>query len=408
MRLPVPVASTLLLVSLAALLPAVYAQTPPAAVGASTAQAAPVETAALSPFKEQVTAHYATWDADKNRELSQGELDAACADYKITGPEAAALAAIKRASRAKTSALVLPVSLDKLNEMASVAVPKSGSPVTATTPPNVNRFFGEASAKISKTKRSLFSSDCPPRLDAVRQGKLGDCFCLAPLGAMLARDPQEVAKRFHADPKDPEKYEVTIGTHVIPVMLPTDAEIALSATARNNGVWVNLYEKAVGICRNEAKPVEKRTVSPYDDVTRGGSAGTMLSLLTAHKIERFSCTWAKKSNVPQTERDEKLKTLRTELTTTQKANLLMTCGTNKTKTPSITPNHAYAILGYDEKTDALKLWNPHGDNFTPKGEPGKTTGYVRKDGVFSIPINDFVDIFSGAAFERAEPAPAEK
>ena len=94
--------------------------------------------------------------------------------------------------------------------------------------------------------------------------------------------------------------------------------------------------------------------------------------------------------------------LRKQLTAAVTDKRLITCGTGKTTTPGITPNHAYAVLGYDAKTDAIRLWNPHGDSFTPKGTPSLLNGDVRVEGRFSVPLSDFVQQFSGLAFETTE------
>jgi thiol-disulfide isomerase/thioredoxin/tetratricopeptide (TPR) repeat protein len=65
----------------------------------------------------------------------------------------------------------------------------------------------------------------------------------------------------------------------------------------------------------------------------------------------------------------------------------------------LTPKHAYALLRYDSKTDTVDLWNPHGNNFKPKGPPGLTNGYPTKDGLFTVPLDDFVQQFTGVSFE---------
>jgi hypothetical protein len=67
--------------------------------------------------------------------------------------------------------------------------------------------------------------------------------------------------------------------------------------------------------------------------------------------------------------------------------------------PGITGNHAYALLGYDYETDRVKVWNPFGDDFTPKGEPGSEHGYPREQGISEIPLADFVAQFAGIAIE---------
>ena len=66
---------------------------------------------------------------------------------------------------------------------------------------------------------------------------------------------------------------------------------------------------------------------------------------------------------------------------------------------SISPNHAYAIFGYDAKTDRITIWNPHGNDFKPKGDEGPENGYLIEDGVFSMPLQMFVKTFSRIMFE---------
>jgi hypothetical protein len=85
----------------------------------------------------------------------------------------------------------------------------------------------------------------------------------------------------------------------------------------------------------------------------------------------------------------------------------MTCGTLSTTTPGITPNHAYAILGYDPKRDRILLWNPHGTNYTPKGPEGLEHGYAREDGIFAMPLEHFVLQFAGLAVETDQPVDHE-
>ncbi len=341
-------------------------------------------------FLDQVNTHFAQWDLDHNGELSVSELNAAVADPKTTGESAAAIVALKQASRSKKS-LLPALTLDNLRTM-TLAAPFADRP-------NLPQMYADARKKIEKTRRDLFGSGAP-KLENIRQGKLADCFCLAPLGAMLARNPQEVSDRFVLE--SDKSYAFVFGVSPVHVSVPTDAEMALTAASKQDGLWVSLYEKAVGTDRIQEKPGTATTVSVIDAVGRGGSGGTMLSRLTGHKITRFSCRAAKEAANPAN-REPQMQTLRKQLVATILAHRLITCGTVKTTTPGITPNHAYAVLGYEEKTDTLRLWNPHGDSFIPKGAEGLEHGYARKSGVFSIPLADFVMQFSGVAFETSEP-----
>jgi hypothetical protein len=266
--------------------------------------------------------------------------------------------------------------------------------------PDFTRMFREGLSRLPKSSsRPLFASGVP-RLETVHQGKLGNCFCLAPLGAMVHRDPKRVVAMFAAQADG--SYLVMLGKETIRVTPPTDAEIAMTSSNEEDGIWVNLYEKAVARVRNDARPPEQRAGSEIDALARGGSAGTMLGVITGNEIERFSFKFAKDPAVTDVERQSKLSALRQKLATAMERKLVMTCGTLKTTTPGVNPNHAYAVLDYDAEADLVRLWNPHGGSFTPKGESGLQNGYATKEGVFQIPLPHFVQQFSGMAFQVLE------
>lgn len=351
-------------------------------------------------FAAEVALHFTTWDADGNGALSVAELDALVVDAKISGAEAAAIGALKRAARgSKTIPALTDLTLDHIRSAAN-AEPRASQP-------NLGAMFAFGLKRIGLTNRTLFGDEvgAQPQLETIHQGKLGNCFCLAPLGALVHGRPQVVAQMFI--PQADGSYDVVLGKQTVHVGPPTDAELAFIASNESRGLWVNIYEKAVASARNEMKPEAERSASAIEVLARGGSAGTMLGFITGHEIKRFSCKWAKDEKTAPAERDAKLAELRESLTAAVREQRLMTCGTVVTTTPGLTPNHAYAILGFDSATDRLRLWNPHGGSFRPKGEAGLTHGYAMSDGIFEIPLLDFVNQFSGLAFEllpSAEPA----
>jgi hypothetical protein len=339
-------------------------------------------------FANVVAQSFMAWDNDRDGRISPEELDAAVVDKHTTGKEAAAVAALKRAARSMRSKLP-PLTLDNIRQLSS------SNPGTNRI--NLPRMYLEGLRRITNAvHRELFLSGLP-RLDTIHQGKLGNCFCLAPLGAMVHRDPHQVAAMFRRQPDG--TYQVTLGKRTVSVAPPTDAEIAMTSSNEQDGIWVNLYEKALGEARNESRTIEHRANSPIDALARGGSAGTMLAFTTGHAIVRFSFKFAKDPALSASEREVKLGELRRQLAAAANEKRLMTCGTLKTTTPGLTPNHAYAVLEYEAEMDSVKLWNPHGGKFTPKGPTGLTNGFPEKDGVFSVPIGIFVSQFSGMAFE---------
>jgi len=350
-------------------------------------------------FTDVVNKNFAQWDKNSDGELSLEEINKAVIDPHVKGHEAAAVAALRRFARNTKAAPPAKLTKDEIAKRSGQKV-DSTDDEQAKDKGTPNSYYHSAEARIAKINRELFPKG-KPTLDAVNQGKLGDCFCLAPLGAMCFRNPDDIVHRIHKKPDG--TFDVKIGKETFNVPAPTDAEIALSGSTDNDGIWVNVYEKAVGAMRMKALPEKERPITSLDLITKGGSAGTMMSALTGHSIERFTLTMFKMdAKASDQERETKLKELRHKLEKAFEEKKLVTTGTNKTPSPKpadINGNHAYAIIGYDAKTDHIKVWNPHGQNFTPKGKPGLEHGYPTKDGQFEMPLPEFVRVFSGLAFE---------
>ena len=353
------------------------------------------------PFADVVKQHFGNWDQDANGELNLVEINKAVIDPKVKGSEAAAVAALRRYAK-NTKAAPTKLSIEELAKQSGKKI-DSTDDETAKERGTLGGYYTAASASIAKIDRKLFPHG-KPNLEAVNQGKLGDCFCLAPLGGMCFRNPNDVVKRIVEKPDG--SYDVKIGNETFHVPAPTDAEIALSGSTDNDGIWVNVYEKAVGAMRMKALPEKDRPITYLDLITKGGSAGTMMGALTGHEIERFTLTMFKEvSKTTDDERQSRLKELREKLIRAFEAKKLVTTGTNKTVSPKpadVSGNHAYAILGYNPKTDRIRIWNPHGQNFTPKGTAGLENGYSTKNGQFEMPLPEFVKVFAGLAFEVLE------
>jgi hypothetical protein len=262
-------------------------------------------------------------------------------------------------------------------------------------------MFAGGLADIERADRRLFASG-KPRLETIHQGKLGNCFCLAPLAAVLERDQGRVAVMF--DERADGSCRVRLGLRTVEVPPVTDAQLAMTAGNEQDGTWVNVYEMALGTSRILDKPAAERTGSAIDDIARGGSAGTILAYIAGHKIQRFSCKFARDESLSASERERIVGDLEAFLGRAEAKKRPMTCGTEKTTTPGLTPNHAYAILGYDADSRRLRLWNPHGSDFKPKGAAGLDHGYPRKDGIFEMPVDEFVLQFAGLAVENDMPA----
>ena len=350
------------------------------------------QTNADDSFFKAIATNFLTWDKDHNKSLSVEELDAAIEDPGNKGQAAAALAALKRASRS-TNYTLPPLTLENIRRLAT------NTP--ATNQPNLPRLYSQCFKLLSGvTNRDFFASGLP-QLNTIRQGRMGDCFCLAPLGAMIQRDPREVASLFSIQPDG--RVRVEFGGGPVSVAPPTDAELAMTAGNSHDGVWINLYEKAIGEVRNGQVAPEKRSDLPIDAIAKGGSEGRIMSYLTGHRVKWFGFKFAHEPATSDAARAAKLDELRQKLAAAASEKRLMACATEKPTTPGVTPKHAYAVLAYDSEADTVELWNPHGNSFTPKGPPGLSNGYVMTNGLLTVPVAEFVQQFSGVTFESKFP-----
>ncbi len=338
-------------------------------------------------FAEVLRASFAAWDSNHDGTLAKLEIDTALADPKIKGDAAAALAAVKRVNRSKTWSAI-PLTLEGMS-----AIPKTKGE------PKLSSMFNEGRKRIINANRELFVEDAPS-LHNLHQGDMGNCFSLAPLGCLLSRDPAQVRAMFKQN--DDGTYEVKIGHKFIRVAAPTDAEIALSSSNESTGLWSNVYEKAVGVARNELHAEKDRVTTPLDAIARGGSAGTMLAFITGNEMERFTLKWAKDEKTTLEETESKLAELRAKLIAAFAERRCVTTGTLSPTMPGMRGGHAYGVIGYNAASDEIKTWDPHGDTFTPKDTPSPETGYPRQNGLCEIPLIVYVKQFSGLAFELLE------
>lgn len=353
------------------------------------------------PLAQVIQKGFPVWDIDHDGLLTLDEINLALANPEVRGEEAAAVAAIYRAARSKSHPMQPPFALDVLvkQDPGDSSTPAGDEDLGA---PRLGSYYTAYVVKIEKKPRDLFVGGAPS-LDGFRQGKVGSCFCLAPMAALINRDPAAVAARFT---RDKDGFTVRLNSsRTVHVTEPTDGEIAISSATGDQGYWSTVYEKAVGQMRIEDKSLK----DPPLVAATAGSAGTMVKVLTGNEIKRFSCSpWRKPETTPA-EKDALLAQLRTLLKETSTAHRLITAGTGAkgSKVPGISSMHAYAVLGFDPDKDNVIIRDPHGQDYTPRGTPGLESGYPASKGVMEIPLKDIVQFMGGFAFEQTSPARKE-
>lgn len=367
--------------------------------------------AADSTFLKNAMVGFDQWDKNKDGSVSVNEIEAAIASQDVKGEQAAAAVALRRVAKNKQAPIEAYTKDDIKRMSGSLAIVDSRDNEDATTdeerkkPANFNGYYEAAMKKIN-ARQPLFVGT--PKLDGFKQGRLGSCFCLAPLTALIYSDPK-AASTLIKPSADGTKITVTFGKDNAVVITPiTDGELALATTTGENGIWAATYEKAVGQLRMSDKAAEEGA-TPLSTVSKGGSAGTMLSVLTGKEIKRYTCKpWFEDSKATKADQDKQIADMRIAFKAATADHRLMTGGTSgKTrKVPSLSRGHAYALLGYDAKTDMVTLRDPHGQTSNPEGDgtPNMKNGYVVKFGIFKAPLTEAVQFMAGFAVALDAPA----
>lgn len=329
-------------------------------------------------FKQIISQNMPKWDLNNDGKLSISEINKAIFDPSNTGDAACALAAIHGAQRKATKTVGSNEDDSQLN----------GGTIEIMDPAKIRKYgiaFLSAKKKLGRHSQLLFASSVP-HLESMRQGKTGDCYLIASLGSLAVNRPDELCSLVKST--DNGKFDVYFpGREPVLVDAPTEAEFATFGESGGDGIWLNVFEKAFGQVRLGTAS-EQEDSDMYDKIS-GGKSGTVISLLTGHKTKRYSF------------KDEKARSeVRDAMLQALKEHRLMTCGI-KTAVPNTDKSrgHVVAVLSYDASQDQVNLWNPWGTSIMYKD-----VGIKMKNGIFSMPVSDWLNRFSSMTVETDQPA----
>ena len=344
-------------------------------------------------FADVVNQHFNEWDKNGDGVLSKDEVFAAMGNSKVRGEVAAAITAISEGIRNDkhhlppiTKEYLLSSSPNKKLLNSDGQADDEDSNSSGESFP-FQAKYKNAIQKIRAASRELLPQGSPS-FEATHQDAIGDCPFVSTVGAMVYRNPAAVKRLFTQSADGSTTVNLGNGQN-IKITHITDSDIALFSSAGTNGLWFTILEKAY---RRVVATKEHPDKSIYE---RFGSVET-IEILIGYKTEGFSLKKIR-GNPAQ------LSELRNELVAARKGNRLIQARTPpKTSVPAMTPSHAYAILGYDKKTDVCHVWNPHGNNFTPKGSDGLQNGYTTSRGEFDISLKDLIQIFDDVQIETKD------
>ena len=349
-----------------------------------------VALAAGPPYLDKFLAEqFPRWDRNHDGVLDLTEVHAVIEDPSTRGYEAAVIVVVGRHMSSEEDQ-------DHLSRAQLLALAGERS---------FRKGVSSTYKHLENVDRDLFLPG-DPDLSTFHQGRLGDCYLLSPVAALVHRDPQSIRAMIQPVPKG--GYEVAFGDgQRVEVPPLTDAELLLGARmGSRHGTWLAVIEKAYGLIR-EGRVAKKTGVRPDprttvpDEMIGGGRSSESIALLTGHRAQVLGYFGVR---TPIGKVHETLATM-----THQRR--LVCAGTPKltgspggpARVPGISYSHSYAVFGYDPDRRQVTLFNPHGNTFEPKGPPGPANGYPTQHGVFTLPLQDFVNIFQHMSCETDQP-----
>jgi hypothetical protein len=258
--------------------------------------------------------------------------------------------------------------------------------------------------------RTLFVGRDPNFL-SFHQGRMQDCYFLAVVGDLVCRDAQRVRSLISTSGTG---YRVAFPSgRVVPVPFLTDAEMVLGASVgSDHGIWLSVLEKAYALLRKERWESRHRenpggssggSAAPpatlADIIGHGGSTGPVITLFTGHRVVTVRLDRWLEEDAPNA--TNKLHQLLVQLARGKP--FMTTAGAGHSASApvpkGIIPDHVFGVLGYRTAERRAILFNPWGNYFDPEGKPGLVNGYFTRHGVFELPVEDLLRIFSHFDYE---------
>lgn len=328
------------------------------------------------PLDQIVEKHFARWDKNNNGSLELDDVEHAMEN---------------RFAQGRVAALIFHV----FSHMQHEHLPRISHQdlLTLVKSRGFKKRVENTTKDLEANNHQLFLPT-DPSLSAFHQGGMGDCSLLAAVAAQVHRSPKAIREMIHPDDKHGFEVVFANGRKVKMAKL-TDAELLMGASTDKHGIWLSVLEKAYGMIHNPSREKgREHKIVPLQSLD-GLSIEAPITLLTGHATDSLDLD--KKTNPEQV---QKL------LVSLSKKDRLMCTDTPDARNPppGMADGHAYAILSYNNKRRTVSVFNPWGNQFTPKGNPGIANGYPTENGVFTVPLNEFLQIFSRVIYETDKVA----
>jgi hypothetical protein len=267
--------------------------------------------------------------------------------------------------------------------------------------------------KTMEANRSLYVDLNQPvesiKLEAIKQGQVGDCLFLGALGSLIAVRPTAIPKLITQHENN--TFTVTFpGAWDTPIVVaaPTSTELTLYAKGSEYGIWAPLLEKAYGLL--VAKRKNLSTVIPAENTATRENFKS-LEILTGNPIRWEYTQTSFSRSFGACERTIGENDLRKILTSCFFQKIAIMAGALKgspaeSGEPLIVQLHAYSIVNWNAQRDEVTLRNPWGVvplNATStelfRFETGKQVIDDNSEGILKLSLASFYKKFEAICIE---------
>lgn len=355
-----------------------------------------------SPFATVVLREFDKWDKDHQGRLTFPVVEQWTRNSSLHGEEAAAMAELHYVLR-KESVAATKEHKSQPTEFTRAFFERYDrmNAEERREHDNFDVRFSSCKKRLADESRQLFPEGLPKR-SAMHQGHLSDCHFVSPLGSLVSKRPGDVKRMIEGDQK--RGYKVRFPRHSPITISPlTDTEVGLFSHAGGNGLWLAALEKACGELHRRGYHMKTR--DDFDALTEGPEKTRLdMALLTGHRPEVIPIPMPSQGRRKVEEAEHKVREALLRMNHSNRLCAASSRNENKTKAPpGMAGSHSYAVLGFNGEKNTIRLWNPWGNNHTPKGREGLANGYKTEQGVFDMPLSDFAHEFASICCETDKP-----
>ncbi len=382
-------------------------------------QPAPNATAASPDFVTVLQRNLKAWDKDRNNMLSPLEIDAALADPKLTGDDAAAVGTIKCVSR-DNRYRVRRVDVATIQD--DLRIVRNRKPTDVFNEDWFTPDWKEAFEVARKRIKARGEPFQPPDLASLRVDPYGSDVFIAVLGATVNWDAPLAQSTVYSLPDG--KMQLMLPLWKKPFGPITEAQAASVSTTGN--AWACAVQCGVDLLNQERFPqatYDGRVLNFEESFAKVqswfaillGKQGTITTFRSATGVRKKD-GWEYRPLGSPDGLASQISQVFGQARGTKPMAVALTHGSAivapSTRGPAsqgplpkgIAAYSYFVIVSMDAKAKTITLWSPRGGNFTPQGTPSVVNGYPTTNGKWTMPLNDFVLVFSGFVVENQNKA----